>query len=230
MAENSLTSRNVRLLLALLWTDIDSPASLGLDLQPYERPAKPSESATDRITAEYIAHEAFVRDARKQGASNVQFFTLGNNAATGRSSIDDSLLSSGVASFVKSFEEAFGQRVLFYRSGKKLKGGLVFPPSPKVIGIGDFESSLLSYRRPVSDTVDSPRNVFGDYTYADESTLSKWERNALQNARREAKRGSVKAARWADKDSSRAIAAARLAGSLLLLFNKRVLFGSPVSI
>ena len=170
-------------------------------MKPYERPAKPSESASDRDTAEYIAHEAFLRDARKQGASNVQFFTLGNNAATGRGSFDDSLLSGGVASFVKSFEEAFGKKVLFYRTGEKLKGGLLFPYSPNFIGIdADSKMSLpfllahelghsiklqdhnlydklkariLCHRRPVSDTVESPRNVFGDYTYADESTLSK---------------------------------------------------------
>jgi hypothetical protein len=79
-------------------------------------------------------------------------------------------------------------------------------------------------RQSDSDWVDYPRIDFGYYTYADESTLSKWERNALQNARRTAKSGSVNAARWANKDGSRPIAGASLTGSLLRLFNKRVLF------
>jgi hypothetical protein len=95
-----------------LQKDFDSPASLGLDLQPYERPYKPDTSASDRDNAEYIAHESFVREARKQGASNVQFFTLGNNEAVGRCFANNSLLSGGIVSFVRSFEEAFGKKIV----------------------------------------------------------------------------------------------------------------------
>jgi hypothetical protein len=81
--------------------DLDSPASLGLDLQPYERPIKPAEFASERARAEYAAHEAFVRAAEKAGGRNVKFFTLRDNATTDGVSKDRDLRSVFV-SFVQA--------------------------------------------------------------------------------------------------------------------------------
>lgn len=124
--------------------DIDSPAYLGLDLQPYERPAKPDDSASDRKQAEYVALTAFEQAAEKAGGSNIKFFTLRDNATTDEDGRNDTL-RRGILSFVKSFEQAFGKTVVFFDSGKSVPYGLSFPVTPNFIAINVNAPASVTY-------------------------------------------------------------------------------------
>ncbi len=125
--------------------DLDSPAALGLDLQPYERPAKPDDFASDRKQSEYVALTAFEQAAEKAGGRNVEFFTLRDNARIDGVSKDRDLRSVFVK-FVREFEQTFGKTVVFFESGESKPGALSYDVTPNFIGINinsPFSLSML---------------------------------------------------------------------------------------
>jgi hypothetical protein len=123
--------------------DVDSPAKLGLDLQPYERPTTPPDNASDRDKAEYYALAAFERDSIRKGATSVSFFRLnsGTGATVGRNRVRGRVLASSI----RAFEKAFNKKVVFFRADGTPAGGLSFPLTPNIIGINVDSAISLSH-------------------------------------------------------------------------------------